>query len=179
LAVADAIDKARHFVLIIAVDHKPLLGLFTSSRSLDNIPNNRLRNLKERTLRYCFTMLHVPGLKNRALDALSHHSTGDPKLTQLILPDDIFYVALLHLLRSTTWGKVLLVTTSDDEMKTLIDVIESRLPDFRENLQLNLQIYHREQLSMTDGVAMYEDRIMIPPSLCPRILSIFPQRYIP
>ena len=49
LAVADALDKARHFVLgcqdlVVAVDHKPLLGLFTN-RSLENIPNNRLRNL--------------------------------------------------------------------------------------------------------------------------------------
>jgi len=50
LAVADALDKARHFVLeccdlIIAVDHKPLLKLF-GDRSLEDIPNMRLRNLK-------------------------------------------------------------------------------------------------------------------------------------
>ena len=58
LAVADTLDKARYFVLgcddlIIAVDHKPLLKIF-SDRSLDNIPNPRLRNLKEKTLRYRF-----------------------------------------------------------------------------------------------------------------------------
>ena len=56
LAVADALDKARHFVLgcknlIIAVDHRPLLKIF-GDRSLDHISNTRLRNLKERTLRY-------------------------------------------------------------------------------------------------------------------------------
>ena len=68
LAVADALDKARHFVLgcdnlIIAVDQKPLLSVL-GDRSLENTPNNRLRNLKERTLRYTFTIVHIPGVKN-------------------------------------------------------------------------------------------------------------------
>jgi len=44
LAVADALDKARHFVLscislIIAVNLKPLLEIFNNI-SLDGIPNN-------------------------------------------------------------------------------------------------------------------------------------------
>ena len=56
LAVVDARDKARHFVigcsdLILAVDHKPLLKTF-GDRSLDDIPNPRLRSLKEKPLRY-------------------------------------------------------------------------------------------------------------------------------
>lgn len=121
-------------------------------------------------------MLHVPGLKNRAPDALSRHPTGDPKPNQLILPDDISYVAAttaLNALRSTTWDEVRLATTSDVGMKTLVDIIESGMPELRENLPPNLQIYHqhREQLSTTDGVVMYKDRIIIPPSLRPRILS--------
>ena len=49
LAVADALDKARYFVLgcddlIVAVDHKPLLKVL-GDRSLEGIPNARLRNL--------------------------------------------------------------------------------------------------------------------------------------
>ena len=52
LAVTDALKKARYFVLrcndlAIAVDHKPLLKFF-GNRSLENIPNARLCNLKEK-----------------------------------------------------------------------------------------------------------------------------------
>ena len=66
LAVADALDKARFFVLgcsdlIIAFDHKPLLKVF-SDRPLKEISNSRLRNRKEQTLRYKFRMVHVPGV---------------------------------------------------------------------------------------------------------------------
>ena len=94
LAVVYALDKARFFVqgcpnLTIAVDHKPLLRVF-GDRSLD-IPNPRLRNLKEKTLRYRFVMQHVPGAKNRAPDALSRHPSGNTVPRRLSLPEDVDY----------------------------------------------------------------------------------------
>ena len=93
LAVVDALDKARHFVLgcnnlTIAVDHRPLLKIF-GDRSLDHICNTRLRNLKKKTLRYHFKMVHIPGVKNRAPDALSRHPTGDHHPPKMVLHDDI------------------------------------------------------------------------------------------
>ena len=93
LAVADALDKTRFFVLgcdtlIIAVDHKPLLKIF-GDRSLEDIPNARLRNLEERTLRYKFQMEHVPGIRNKAADAVSRHPTGPLNPDKLVPPDDI------------------------------------------------------------------------------------------
>lgn len=92
LAVADGLDKARFFVLgctdlIIAVDHKPLLKIF-EDLSLDEISNARLCNLKEKTLRYKFRMIHIPEVQHKAVDALSRHpSTTSPEMLEL--PDDI------------------------------------------------------------------------------------------
>ena len=93
LAVADALDKARHFVLgcsdlVVAVDHKPLLKLF-GDRCLEDIPNPRLRNIKERTLRYRFRMVYIPGVRNLTSDALSRHPAGTRAPPRLYLPDDI------------------------------------------------------------------------------------------
>ncbi|VDI02177.1 Hypothetical predicted protein [Mytilus galloprovincialis] len=92
LAVVDSLDKARYFVLgceelIIAVDHKPLLKFF-GDRSLDQISNTRLRNLKEKTLRYKFKMMHVAGAKHRAADTVSRNPTGNNS-EELKLIDDI------------------------------------------------------------------------------------------
>ena len=91
LAVADALNKARYFVLgcedlTVAVDHKPLLKLF-GDRSLVDIPNPRLRNLKEKTLQYRFCMVHIPGIKHRAADTISRYPTGDP--VKMPLNDDV------------------------------------------------------------------------------------------
>jgi len=52
LAVTDALDKARYFVLgwsdlTVAVDHKPLLNIF-GDRSLEDLLNTRLRKPKEK-----------------------------------------------------------------------------------------------------------------------------------
>ena len=93
LAVADALDKARFFVLgcdnlIIAVDHKPLLKIF-GDRCLEDISNVRLRNLKEKTLRYRFQMVHISGVKNTAADAMSRHPTGNTNPEALPIPDDM------------------------------------------------------------------------------------------
>ena len=91
--MAHALDKARHFVLgckhlTIAVDHRPLLKIFRD-RSLDHICNTRLRKPKGKTLRYHFKMVHIPGVKNRASDTLSRHSTGDEHPPKMVLHDDI------------------------------------------------------------------------------------------
>lgn len=91
LAVVDALDKARHFTLgcsdlILAVDHKPLLKVF-GDRCLDDIPNPRLRNLKEKSLRYRYRIVHVPGIRHAAADALSRHPVS--QASPLHLPDDI------------------------------------------------------------------------------------------
>ena len=96
LAVAMALDKARHFVLgcsdlTIATDHKPLLKIF-GDRSLDQIGNTRLRNLKEKTLPYRFRMIHIPGVKNQTPDALSRYPTGTPTPERLVLQDDVHAV---------------------------------------------------------------------------------------
>ena len=90
LAVVDALNKARYFILgcedlVIAVDHKPLLRLFGNS-SLEDISNSQLRNLKEKTLKYRFRMVHIPGIKDRAADCVSRHPAGDP--AKLPLLDD-------------------------------------------------------------------------------------------
>ena len=81
LAVADVLDKAKHFVLgcknlTITVDHRLPLTIF-NDRSLEHIGNTRLRNLKKKTLRYRFKMIHIPGVKNTVPNTLSRHPTGD------------------------------------------------------------------------------------------------------
>ena len=109
LAVADALDKARYFVLgcedlIVAVDHKPLSKIFVD-RSLEDIPNSRLRNLKEKTLRYRFRVTHVPGMKNKAADAMPRRPTGHPVKTDL--PDD--HASLSDIIRGHTHPDALLL----------------------------------------------------------------------
>ena len=92
LAVADALDKARYFVLecqdlTVVVDHKPLLKIL-GDRSLEDLSNTRLRKLKEKTLRYRFKMEHIPGVKHCAADGLSRYPTHHNDSITTLAHDD-------------------------------------------------------------------------------------------
>lgn len=215
LAVVDALNKARFFILgcsnlIVAVDHKPLLKVF-GDRSLEDITNNRLRNLKEKTLRFKFTMTHIPGVKNKAADATSRHPAGSSNVQKMHLPDDVasaedclnipqlsdyhkdFLAGIrtsepyidsltkevevaatsLEAIQSVTWDRTKEATASDDNFHQLLTLIENGMPEYRHELPPSLQEFHqyRDHLHSVDGVVMYKDRIVIPPSLRPDILA--------
>ena len=220
LAVADALDKARFFVLgcsdlTVAVDHKPLLKVL-GDRSLKDIPNARLRNLKEKTLRYRFRMVYIPGVRHKPADAVSRHPTGPKTPEMLILPDDIattsdsptpppphpYQCSFLDHIRcveprlascslaihdqlassalsalctiAVTWDRVKVATASDHDMVHLMSIIESGFPIFRHELPPALPEYYQfcDQLYTVDGVILYKDRIVIPPSLRQHVLSV-------
>ena len=46
--------------LLVAMDHKPLLKIL-GDRRLEDIPNPRLVQLKEKTIRWRFSLVHIPG----------------------------------------------------------------------------------------------------------------------
>ena len=199
LAVVDALQKAKHFILgcsdlIIAVDHKPLLKVF-GDRSLENIKNPRLFNLKEKTLQFRFRMVHVPGVRHAAADAVSRNPTSKPE--ELQLPDDVAGIASTHyisalrhhntdnaqissqsceavnVIATVTWDDIRVATSSHPLMSLLYELIDDGIPNKRETLHPDLRLYHqyREHLSTFDGVIMYKDRLVIPPSLRDQILS--------
>ena len=201
LAVVDALRKARHFVLgcselIVAVDHKPLLKIF-SDRSLEDIHNTRLLNLKEKTLPFRFNIMHVPGVRHKAADAVSRHPIGESN--EVPLPDDISSIlatAIPHdflmsirsnhfeeteicetqtkatIVEAVSWDDVRLETTSDPALCKLIEHIENGFPLYRDELNSNIRQYYqfREHLTTYDGVILYNERVVIPPPLRDKIL---------
>ena len=75
LAVVYGLQKCKYFLLgcedlIVATDHKPVLGI-RNERCLADIENRRLRKLKEKTLSFQFKIVHMPGRKHVGLDAAS------------------------------------------------------------------------------------------------------------
>ncbi len=195
LAVADALDRARHFVLgcsdlVVAVDHKPLLKLF-GDRCLEDIPNPRLQNLKEKTLRYRFRMVYVPGVKNLTSDALSRHPSGPKSPPRLHLQDDVPQASdcpdaatatvaaleevdhLEHALCSAiasipiSWEQLQAATAADPSMQELIFCVEAGISDDKSALPPSVQPYWNvlSDLSVVDDVVCLGERIIIPPPL--------------
>ena len=221
LALVDALQKTKYFTLgcrdlIIATDHKPLLKVM-GDRALADIENPRLFNLKEKTLRFRFKLVHVPGKKHLGPDAMSRHSVGDPERLHLQddqheqtavnallsgssttdlrkqilaairsweepgeidcyndmpieIPPAAIYV--MDTVQAVTWDRVREATASDPTMRGLITLIEDGYPSNKSEVPDSLSIFfqHRDKLSVTEGVVMYCDRLVIPPSLRREVL---------
>ena len=75
---------------------------------------------------------------------------------------------------ATTWDRVKLATTSNKDLNRLVSIIESGFPEFRHELPPALHEYYqfREDLYTVDGVILYKERIVIPPSLQQQILAV-------
>ena len=73
MAVAWVLEKTRHFTsgdegLLVAVNHKPLFKIL-GDRELGDINNTRILNFKEKTLRWTFKVVYVPGPEHTVPDA--------------------------------------------------------------------------------------------------------------
>ena len=151
MAVADALYKSRHFVLgcdklIVAVDHKPLLGLL-NDKSLADIENPRLLMLKEKTLWFNFEVMWIAGSKHCGPDYMSRRTkearldclmgfaraTSDPEAVSInevniidSVVDSLASCLSGHEIRAITFEEIKAEVAKDQEMIDLIRAIENR-----------------------------------------------------
>ena len=82
--MAWALEHSRFFTLgcdnlEVVTDHKPLTKIL-GDRTRDEIHNPRLFRVKQRTLPWRFSIVHLPGDTNSAADAISRYpTTHDPE----------------------------------------------------------------------------------------------------
>ena len=195
LAVVDALQKTRHFILgcdklVVAVDHKPLLGLL-NDKSLADIENPRLLMLKEKTLWYNFDVMWIAGSKNNGPDYMSR--TKEARLDclmgfantpfnhdQAASVNECFIIDSVvkslaswsnNDVRAITFEEIKLEVSKDQEMLDLIKAIENkdgsdRFPDTVANYNR-----HSDDLLVVDGVPMLGRRVIVPASCRKRVLD--------
>ena len=182
LAVAEALHKLKYYVLgcptlVVATDHKPLIGVFKSN--LADISNPRLLSIVERTLWFKFVVVHVPGVCNSGPDCLSRNKAGllssisyahpmiseAPILSCLIAAithdEGLHAISIQNVREETEDGQLAILRefiTSDDGVGSLPD---------------GLEVYnrYRDRLSVLEGCLMYGRRVVVPESLRKDVLA--------
>ena len=76
-------------------------------------------------------------------------------------------------IQAITWDSVQMATASDPDMNQLVTAIKSGMPEKRLDFPPPLREFHkfRHDLHTIDGVVLFKDRIVIPPSLRSTVLS--------
>ena len=182
LAITWGLEQTKFFTLgcldlTVATDHKPLTKIF-GDRTLDEISNTRLFRLKQRTLPWYFNIIHLPGKSNLAADAASRYPAPIDDLHSSMNPDKMesLMAAAIHrdttALTSITWDQLAAETAKNPEMLMLLDSIHRGFPDkTRHDPAIAEYWQYRHHLHISDGVIIYNDRAVIPPSLRPVVLE--------
>ena len=194
LGVAWSLEDTKFFTLgctdlHVQTDHRPLVKLL-GDRTLDEIGNRRLVNLKEKTFPWNFTISWVPGRSIPAPDATSRHPQehGGDNGAELALamirvlrePDNLaqdeeMAAVARHNARkfeAVTWERVQEETACDRDLQGLIATITGGFHETLDELPQFTARYwrHRADLNVVDGVVMLGDRIVVPPRLRQEVL---------
>jgi hypothetical protein len=186
LAIVWSLNQTRFFTmgcnsLIVITDHKPLLKIF-GDRRLDEIDNPRLFRLKRRTLMWRFNIAYMPGRNNAFSDATSRHPNKYAEVASLSMrnEEDLQEEAIVagiiddvDKFFAITWERVRTESLKDATTAQLINAIQNGFPCGKKEMPETIQNYweFRDQLSAFDGVALYKDRIIVPPTLRSRVLE--------
>ena len=175
--------------LMVAADHKPLLGIL-SDRAFDSIDNPCLIRIKQKTLPWNFDLVYVPGKQHVAADGFSRRSQNAVfHILAEIASHGVRYKIQLLVQQATvdnhrtykpineatvvninaapaviTWEMLKHDTAKDDVLTKVMKQVEKGFPDSRHQVHKDVQLYHnyRHQLSTTEGVLCYKNRVVIP-----------------
>ena len=181
LAITWGLEQTKYFTmgcdkLTVATDHKPLVKIY-GDRTLDEIQNTRLFRLKQRALPWYFGTIHVPGKTNLAPDATSRHPapTEEDDLNDHLMPECVIAAAIRNdaeKLTSITWDHLASETLKDANLASVHEAVLAGFPEvFRTNPITSPYWQYRDSLHITDGVIVYNDRVVVPQSLRHAVLD--------
>ena len=157
----------------LQIDHKPLITI-VNSQDLDKAPI-RCQRLLMRLMRFIIYAKYVPGKGLTVVDALSRtplESTGIPDTEQEIQA----HVDATLETKSVPPQKltqIKLDTATDDQLQIAMKFIKHGWPEHARNVPVQIHDLYRAclQLSVADNMLVYGNRIVIPTTLRPDILS--------
>ena len=181
LAVAYALEKCKMFVLgcpdlTIATDHQPLLNIL-NDRSLETISNPRISQLKQKTLRYSFKIIHVPGVTNQGPDFTSRYPATSSSHSNMDLVDEPAVTTCAALrakeIPVVSWSDIINAAIGDEECATLVQAIRNGFPKSKSELVPNIrQFWHmRDSLYEVDSVPFCDQKMLIPKPLRGQVLE--------
>ena len=185
LGVTWGLEATKHYTLgntklLVATDHKPLVKIL-GDRKLEDIDNPRLAKLKEKTLRWQFQTIHVPGKIHVGPDTLSRKDVTAAFISVACDNEEIdgevdriieAQIAA-NIPAPMTWQQIRDEVSRDKTMTMLADQITEGFPPDKKLLRLELREYfhHRDHLTQVDGVPLFKSRVVVPAALRPAVLE--------
>ena len=178
LAVTWACSRFQDYLIGITftleTDHKPLVPLLGTAKSLDQLPP-RIQRMRMRQMRFSCIINHVPGKELYTADTLSRapvtNVNGVDDLTDEI---NMFVNVVMQGLPVTdTWVEEIKRHQIEDEtIREITRYVREGWPE-KEKLKGIARHYwpYRAQLTLVNELLLYESRIVIPSALRQDVLD--------
>ncbi|XP_030578829.1 uncharacterized protein K02A2.6-like [Archocentrus centrarchus] len=156
----------------LQTDHKPLVPLI-NTYDLDKAPP-RCQRLLMRLLRFNVEAEHVPGKQLVVADTLSRRPQKhvSDETTDHVVQAHVESIVANAPVSSERLSKIRVATQLDDELQQITGFIRNGWPP-KTRLSPHLHRYYsaRAHLSETDGLVLYQDRLVIPAAQRAEVLA--------
>ena len=151
-----------------------------NDRALETIENPRLLSIKEKTLPYDYTIIHVPGKNNNAPDAMSRYPTKSCAVGGVddVDIDEGFSMAFATMQSGTmpgslSWSDIDRASAHDEECLELRDTIERGFPEVRTQLPEKIRRYFqmKQELYLIENTIFKGRKMLIPQKLRQQVLE--------
>jgi len=165
------------------VDHKPLIPIL-NEYTLAMVENPRLQRLMEKTSMLDYKAVWEKGCEHAIPDALSRAPVSTPTSEDELGSEEIEQAAVNHVQvrlisdegsarKDPVLQKVKEATATDGQMSALAGFITGGFPEKVMSMQADLQQFHklRQDLSIVDGLILYQGRIIVPKDMRRHVLE--------
>ena len=139
MGIQYGLERCEYFLrgcekLTVKTDHQPLVGIWPMEKA--DIINPRLYKVRERTERFQFDIVWVPGKKNEIADALSRYPVFDPDET-LIDDDEVQSSICRRIYSESPITSLTQAAREDVEYGCLIEAINDKAFDIESKNESN------------------------------------------
>ena len=162
-------------------NHKPLQCLLSSDKLLDAIPP-RIQRFCIRLMRFQFTISYVPGVTLCMIEAFSHLPL--PSIASVTIDDsDVvndYVIATIQSLpiQDSVMEDIRQATLTYQALCDVIRYCQSTWPPINDlSSKVRLYAHSKDHLTYGDGILMFDERVVVPSALRPRVLDALHAAY--
>ena len=167
-------DYLIGITFVLETDHKLLISLLGTAKSLDQLPP-RIQRMKMRLMRFSYSINHVPDKELYTADTLSRAPVMNLNVIEEFTEEvDVFAYAVLQELPASDSRieEIRQHQMEDETCQEISKYVKEGWPE-KENLKGMIRYYwpYRAQLTLVNDLLLYESRIVIPPALRQDVLD--------
>ena len=183
LAIVFGVGKFHQYIcgrkFTLYTDHKPLIHIFSESKSVSVMASARLQRWALTLSAYSYTIKYKSGKQQGDADALSRFPLADMPASVPIPAETVAVMEYLSTIPLTA-AKIKQQTGRDPTLSKVTRYTQAGWPETLDTQDTYLKPFHnrRNELSLEDNVILWGNRVVIPSCFQARVIEVLHSTHI-